>query len=113
MHLLARLFAGLSFLVVAHAAPDVPVPLEPWRAWVMHDQEFRACPLIAGRAGAEAADFLCAWQGVLTVSADGGGASVSQHWQVDAESWVPLPGDAQHWPQQVNVDGRPVAVVDH
>lgn len=113
MHTFARLFAGLSFVVAAHAAPDVPAPLEPWRAWVMHDQEFRACPLIAGRAGADPSDFLCAWPGVLAVSADDGGASVSQRWQVDAESWVPLPGDAQHWPQEVSVDGRPVAVVDH
>jgi len=113
MHLLARLFAGLALTVVAHAAPQVPAPLEPWRAWVLHDQEFRACPLIAGRAGAGASDFLCAWPGVLALSADDAGASLVQRWQVDAESWVPLPGDAQHWPQQVTVDGRPVAVVEH
>jgi hypothetical protein len=110
---LARLFAGLSFAVAAHAAADVPTPLEPWRSWVMHGQEFRACPLIAGRAGAEFSDFLCAWPGVLSLSANDTGASISQRWQVDAESWVPLPGNAQHWPQQVNVDGRPAVVIDH
>ena len=79
----------------------------------MHDQEFRACPLIAGRGGADATDFLCAWPGVLVLSADDTGASFTQHWQVEAESWVPLPGTAQHWPQQVSVDGRPAVVVDH
>jgi len=110
---LARLFAGLVFSIAAHAAADVPTPLEPWRSWVMHDQEFRACPLIAGRGGADANDFLCAWPGVLVLSADDTGASFTQHWQVEAESWVPLPGTAQHWPQQVSVDGRPAVVVDH
>jgi len=34
------------FAVFAHAESPVPTPLEPWRAWVMHGQEFRACPLL-------------------------------------------------------------------
>jgi hypothetical protein len=113
MRLFARLLAGLSFSIAAHAAPDVPTPLEPWRAWVMHAQEFRACPLIAGKAAAEAADFLCAWPGVLNLSTDATGANLVQRWHVDAPGWVPLPGDAEHWPQQVTVDGQAGAVVDH
>lgn len=113
MHLFARLLAGLSVAIAAHAAPDVPAPLEPWRGWVMHQQEFRACPLIAGHSGNDANDYLCAWPGVLNLSADASGASVVQHWRVEAESWVPLAGDEQHWPQQVTVDGQPAAVVDH
>ncbi|MFI4970651.1 MAG: hypothetical protein ACHP7D_10640, partial [Lysobacterales bacterium] len=102
-------------LVVAglHAESGVPTPLEPWRAWVLKGQEFRDCPLIAGKGGATAADFLCAWPGVLALDADAAGANVSQHWKVDAESWIALPGDAAHWPQQVTVDGQPAAVLDH
>ena len=51
---------------VAHAeSPPVPAPLEPGARWVMHDQEFRACPAIAQRKADAPADFICAWPGVL------------------------------------------------
>jgi hypothetical protein len=108
---LARL-ALLSIAAAAQAEPEVPAALEPWRAWVLKQQEFRACPLIAGKGGADASDFLCAWPGVLNVAADAGGANLAQHWRVDADSWVPLPGDTEHWPQTVTVDGQPAVVVD-
>ncbi|HEY6942478.1 MAG TPA: hypothetical protein VI238_13550, partial [Dokdonella sp.] len=112
MRSFARLLFALCLPFAAHAASDVPTALEPWRAWVMHDQEFRACPLISGRAGAQAGDYLCAWPGTLALAADAHGASLAQRWRVDADSWVPLPGDAAHWPQEVTVDGQPAAVVD-
>lgn len=111
----SRLPGLLGFLIVsiAHAAsPPVPAPLEPWRAWVLQDQEYRACPLIAGKPGKEPGDFLCAWPGRLSVNADAHGADIAEHWRVDADSWIPLPGDADHWPQQVTVDGRPAPVVN-
>lgn len=107
--------AHLALLTIAAAAqadPGVPAALEPWRAWALDKQEFRACPLIAGKSGAEAADFLCAWPGALNVVADADGATLAQHWRVDADSWIPLPGDTEHWPQAVSVDGQPAVVVD-
>src|SRR5689334_9210834 len=113
MRLFALLFVALCLPFAAHAATEVPAPLEPWRAWVMHEQEFRACPLISGHAAAQVGDYLCAWPGVLALAADARGVNLVQHWRVDAESWVPLPGDAEHWPQQVSVNGQPAAVVDH
>lgn len=109
---LAHFALLLLAAVAARAEPVVPAPLEPWRAWTLRGQEFRACPLLAGKPAATAADFLCAWPGRLSVAVDAGGASVVQRWQVDADAWVPLPGDAEHWPQQVVLDGQPVAVVD-
>ena len=50
LHRLAWI-TGLFIAVAANAEPQVPPILEPWRAWVLHGQEFRACPLIAGRQG--------------------------------------------------------------
>jgi hypothetical protein len=112
--LLLRL-SSLLFLAAGliHAEPPVPSPLEPWRAWVLRGEAFRACPLIAQGHAKAPEDFLCAWPGVLKLDADDRGANVAQHWRVEAESWVPLPGDATHWPQQVVVDGQPSPVVDH
>jgi hypothetical protein len=105
-------FALLLVAIAAQAQSTVPASLEPWRGWVLQGQEYRACPLVAGKPGNAPGDFLCAWPGVLALNADAGGASVVQHWRVDAESWAPLPGDAEHWPQQVTLDGQPAVVVD-
>ncbi len=99
--------------IPAHAADAaVPAPLEPWRAWVLKDQEFRACPLIAGRQARGRDDFACIWPGILQLDADARGATVVQRWRLEVEGWVPLPGDARYWPQQVLANGRAVAVVD-
>ncbi len=50
---------------------------------------------------------------MLELRADEHGVDIAQRWRVDAESWIPLPGDAEHWPQQVTVDGQPAPIVDH
>lgn len=102
----------LLFAAVSQAQTSTPGALEAWRGWVLKGQEFRACPLIAGRAGNAADDFLCAWPGTLTIAAKSDGAQFSQHWRVDADGWVPLPGNAEHWPQEVTLDGQAAAVID-
>src|SRR5512144_1455544 len=101
---LARLSGFIVLLaVIAGAAEPVPSSLEPWRGWVLRGQEFRACPLIAGHRASAPSDFLCAWPGVLELGADDHGADVVQRWHLDAEAWIPLPGEAAYWPQQVSV----------
>jgi len=105
-------FALLLSALAAQAQSTVPASLEPWRGWVLQGRDYRACPLIAGKTGGVEDDFLCAWPGLLALNAEASGASVLQHWRVDADSWVPLPGDAAHWPQQVMLDGQPAVIVD-
>ena len=117
MHPSARWLCSLLLLLAATAAragTAVPAPLEPWREWVMHEQSFRDCPLVAGSDATESSDYLCFWPGVLELTADAGGVDVVQQWHVDEASgaWVPLPGDAAYWPQQVRVDGDAAIVVD-
>lgn len=96
-------------------APDVEVPsaLRDWRAWVMHDLDYRACPFLATRAPNAPGDFVCAWPGTLHVDANADAAVFSIAWRVEAPSWVLLPGDPQHWPQQVTVNGQAAPVIEH
>ncbi len=121
---LALVFLALSAMPAAFAAesrgtavqtaePSLPQALQGWRGWAMYRQEFRACPLIAGSAGASGEDFLCAWPGLLSLDADGKGARLRQNWRVDVENWIPLPGSHEYWPQEVRVNGEPGVVVDH
>ncbi|MDR2710767.1 MAG: hypothetical protein LBB65_05505 [Burkholderiales bacterium] len=88
-----------------------PPALHVWSDWVRYQQAFRKCPLRAGAAGDDAEDFLCAWPGVLTLEVNDKGATFTQHWQVTAESWTPLPGDERDWPQEVTVNGSPQPVL--
>lgn len=91
----------------------IPPALVPWQAWVQHDTAFRQCPLIAGETGEGPESFLCAWPGKLQINADVKGMSFSQGWQVHERSWIPLPGNAEYWPQRVKVNGEVMPVMDH
>jgi hypothetical protein len=100
--------------VSAQTPPDaMPPVLKDWRAWVLKDLDYRACPFLAGHAANASADFLCAWPGRLTLASDAEGATFSVHWRVEANSWVSLPGDAEHWPQQVSVNAQRQPVLEH
>ncbi|HSX62907.1 MAG TPA: hypothetical protein VLF18_22205 [Tahibacter sp.] len=95
------------------AAPDpIPAVLRDWRGWVLKDQEFRACPLIANATADDADDFVCAWPGRLALDADANGLRFAQQWRVDATSWIGLPGDAEDWPQDVTVNGQAAPVLE-
>ncbi len=92
--------------------PSIPEPLRPWVDWVLEagpaGQDRRACPLdpVEGKR-------LCAWPGRLHLDLTPEGGQFSQAWQVFAETWVSLPGQADAWPQQVQNEGRPRPVVLH
>jgi hypothetical protein len=114
MRRIACLLLFLCIPAAAIAAPvAVPEPLQPWRGWALQDEEFRDCALLAGQAGAGAGDFLCTWPGVLRIDADAHGAQFAVRMAVQAETWVPLPGDREAWPQNVRVDGLARPVVEH
>jgi hypothetical protein len=93
------------------AQPAVPEALEPWREWVLFGQEHRACPVLNGRGTAAEDNFICAWPGELEIAVELDGASFEQAWTLYKDEWVPLPGDASHWPSGVEVDGMPEAAV--
>ena len=110
-----KAFASFVFVgfvsCVAHAQPapaetSIPPALRDWRPWVTKDLDYRACPFLANSAPAAPGDFVCAWPGRLTLSSNADGAAFSVHWRVEAPSWVPLPGDEEHWPQQVSINGQ-------
>ena len=119
MHTLVRAgFIALAFFcsMAARAQDAIPPALREWQGWVLHDEEFRRCPFAASadaEAGEpiDAAEFRCVWPERLTLTVDARGGTFSQRWQVYAESWVALPGNAEHWPRDVRLNGAPAAVV--
>src|SRR5215468_6075123 len=94
----------------ARAQPAVPAELRDWEPWVLHGHESHQCPwLVPGKASDD--NRVCAWPGVLDLEADAHGGRFSQHWEGAAEGWLPLPGDADAWPENVSLNGKPAALV--
>ena len=108
---LALVIALLS--PAAHSAErDVPRDLEDWQGWVLEGEAYRRCPFFFDSAAEQQADFVCAWPGQLDLSVAGTGGRFSQQWTVYVEEqWVPLPGDAAYWPNNVTVGGRSAEVI--
>ena len=108
-------FIALAFFcsMAARAQDAIPPALRDWQGWVLHGEEFRRCPFAAlpttPRPGEpiDASDFRCVWPERLTLAVDARGGTFSQRWQVYAESWVALPGNAEHWPRDVQLNGAP------
>ncbi|MDH3460215.1 MAG: hypothetical protein OEM00_04425 [Burkholderiaceae bacterium] len=104
------LFALLS-LSAALAAPlppsSVPEPLKPWVPWVMHGAEMLACPTPFN----DPATHTCVWPSQLEVNAGPNRASFRYEVRVfGAESAVELPGQTEHWPQDIKANGQAVPV---
>lgn len=110
-----RLLLLLLLPIAAYSAEvSVPEELEGWQEWVLHDKEFRACPFYFNRGATERGEYLCAWPGSLDIVATPDGARFSQTWTVYAEdTWLPLPGDASYWPDQVRVNNAAAAVIEN
>ena len=102
----------LVLLAMPVLAQEAPPALRDWKDWVLHDVPAHACPMLATGAGSPG-ERPCAWPGRLALDVGKDGAHFSFTVHVDARSWVPLPGDARYWPQQVSADGKPVAVLQH
>ena len=88
----------------------IPASLRPWVAWVLDGEEGKnaRCPAHAGDD-----DPVCAWPARLVLDLADRGGRFSQEWTIFRSAFVALPGDKEHWPRQIKLDGRLGAVVDH
>jgi len=102
--LLASLLLLNVTLVTLNAKPlakeNVPEPLKPWVEWVLHNQEKESCT----HAFNTPQQLFCAWPSTLKLDLDNKQGRFSQHWQVQTESWIRLPGNKEQWPHEVMVD---------
>jgi hypothetical protein len=93
------------------AGQDIAVPplLEPWVEWVLHDkQQLLSCISNYNDYGTR----VCSWPSELEMNLDETGGRFRQSWLVHHQSWVSLPGNNSHWPQDVFVDGNPAIILN-
>lgn len=96
---------------LAGPAEGLPVPdaLKPWVGWVLHGDgdEQLSCPRMPGDDDRR----VCAWPGRLTLTLNDRGGAFGQEWEVYRPGLGKLPGGDEHWPLEVQIDGKPAAVV--
>src|SRR3981081_3148508 len=82
---------------------DLPPALRPWAAWVRDEIPDRVCTAVQGAA-------VCVWPGRLDLRRTSEGGTCTLEAYADRGLDLRLPGDAQRWPQDVRMDGRPAVV---
>ncbi|MCG8472322.1 MAG: hypothetical protein MI742_10735 [Desulfobacterales bacterium] len=105
---LLTLLCVLVYFSAVWAAPDSGVPevLKPWQSWVLHGQEEKICPSLAGQGQTT----VCVWPGLLDLNLNRRSGRFSQPVTVYAPSPIVLPGDATLFPQDVKVSNSPAVV---
>ena len=73
---------------------------------MLHGQENRSCPQVHGSSE----ERRCVWPTSLELVLDDRAGRFALKARVYAESWLPPPGGVEHWPQQVEVDGKAAVV---
>ncbi|WP_233841146.1 hypothetical protein [Dyella sp. 2HG41-7] len=101
---------GLLFVAVSLHAQDIPTALRDWQGWVLHDVPAHACPFLAN-SNPNAGSYQCIWPGRLSVEAAKDGGRFILDVQIDAPSWVELPGGDHSWPQGVSVNNKVLPVL--
>jgi hypothetical protein len=96
------LFAAPAF--ATRDTPYVPPELSDWVPWVLDQHPEQTCPFQS-----TGDDRLCDAPSSLHLALDDAGGSFDLTGYVFKEGWVALPGDALHWPQDVQLDGKAVA----
>ena len=113
MSTVLRLLCLLLPFSTALAQVYVPDELEPWQDWVLDGHEYRDCPFYFDRAAEQRGDFLCVWPGELSLEVGERGGRFSQRLSVAGpDAWLPLPGDASHWPERVTLNGELATVIE-
>ncbi len=86
---------------------DVPAGIRDWIPWALHDAGDKQCPFFYNDGETRQ----CSWPSRLTILARDKGATFSVEVAVFRTIWIPLPGDAKHWPLDVRLSGKAIPIV--
>lgn len=89
-------------------SPEIPDALKPWEAWSTWNDKEQNCPPVYN----DAEDRVCFWPSRLSLDAGQQGGSWKANVVVFAETWVPIPGNNEIWPQNVTGNGEPLVVIE-
>ncbi len=100
--------AGTTEPSSPHDTSRIPEALQAWEDWAKWDIRDAAAPSVFDNAGQR----IALWPSRLAIEAEAKGANFEVTARVFAPAWLPLPGNTDIWPQEVQVDGEPAVVVE-
>lgn len=84
-------------------------PMKQWESWVLDNHPQYACPWIMAKDNNKA----CIWPGMLTLNANDKGGVFNYTVDVyEKSAFIALPGNMDHWPINVTVNGKPAPIVE-
>lgn len=84
-------------------------PMDNWESWILEDHPQYECPWVMAKGKNRA----CIWPGKLVLKATDKGSQFTYEVDVyEKNAFITLPGNADHWPNGVMVNGKPAAVVE-
>jgi hypothetical protein len=103
----------LFFITLLLSSPvgantDIPESLKEWVPWVLHNQEEQLCT--SSYIGKQK---FCVWPEAFQLGISSSGGRFQQGWKMEKKGWIILPGNEQHWPQNVLINKKPALVVNH
>lgn len=115
MNLCARIL--FTFLIacffsdpaLAENPAKIPPPLTTWVEWVLHGHEEE---LLCLPSFNDSSALHCDWPSQLVLNVTEQDGSFHQQWLVQHERWLQLPGDADHWPVDVRINGQAALVMN-
>ena len=87
----------------ARADESIPPQLRLWSDWVLQEHQDLICPVIKEVR-------TCVWPGELSIQAQSSGAEFELSVYLEVEAELRLPGNRDHWPQEVLLGGKELVV---
>ncbi len=106
LFLLALLPLGAS--AIAQESRSIPPALREWESWATWNDPHRFCPT----PYSDPKTHRCFWPSRLELQVTNSGGSFALSVTAFHETWIPLPGGSEVWPQEVQAGGKPMVVVE-
>ena len=84
---------------------EIPDSLRAWIPWVLFGNETFGCTQIESTPQ-------CSWPGRLSLDVRSNEGRFTQDFVLDRKTNIALPGNEEHWPQSVRINGKPWPVLD-
>ena len=101
-------FLSLELSATAEEPRSIPPALREWESWATWNDPHRFCPT----PYSDPKTHRCFWPSRLDLQVTNSGGSFSLSVMAFHETWIPLPGSSEVWPQDVQAGGRPIVVVE-
>lgn len=99
----------LAVVVLMNTGAVLSNPMEKWESWVLEDRHQHHCPWVMAKGN----DKACIWPGKLALKVDDKGGTFNYDVDVyEKTAFIALPGNADHWPSSVIVNGKPAPIVE-